>query len=653
MGKSTNAMAKRRVDFSMRFFYLPESRFFMPYDNLPESEWEKMDQCVADVEASGKDKETAIRICYASLAGKSTLTAAPIYAPEIVEDVVAVYGDPVKAVQLPDGVKLGGYLVRFGDPEHTDLVGDYFTKNTDFGDLAASAVWLNHRMPVSTKRGSITHTQPLTNKASLAVDDIGVFAEVLLTARDEYEAQIAQAGLKGALSWSSGTASHLVDRRKIKSGVNEITRWPLGLDASLTPSPAEFRQENRITPIKSLPTPVLGENNEEKIMETKADYSISGTVSLEAVEAEVAKALAKRDELARAEATKAQELKAAEAKGYQAAIEELKSKTPAAFNRITEPGFSEEKDAVPAFKHWLQTGQLNEGLIRPDSVFENIPNAKAAWNIATGASGAFLVPDPLYNTIIAKRNLASWVRQAPVMKLETPAEHLLVPIETTSHTAFVQTAESIAYDENEGTVNQKDLILYKYTKLVKTNEEFLMYQGTNWEAWLSQALARAEAVTENTIFTNGTGSGEPEGIMTSATASAKLDYIDLAATIGKLGAGYNVPSECGFLMANASRWYLKSSVLAGPYAFTGTPTPVDFYGYPAYVSDDISAYTATSGKVLGFGNFGFYAIVEKPGMVVQRNPYLYMASGQIGIFASIFRGGGLLQTEAFYYTSGK
>ena len=28
---------------------------------------------------------------------------------------------------------------------------------------------------------------------------------------------------------------------------------------------------------------------------------------------------------------------------------------------------------------------------------------------------------------------------------------------------------------------------------------------------------------------------------------------------------------------------------------------------------------------------------------------LYMATGQIGIFASIFRGGGVLQAEAFYY----
>ena len=35
--------------------------------------------------------------------------------------------------------------------------------------------------------------------------------------------------------------------------------------------------------------------------------------------------------------------------------------------------------------------------------------------------------------------------------------------------------------------------------------------------------------------------------------------------------------------------------------------------------------------------------------VVQRNPYLYMGTGQVGIFASIFRGGGVLQSEAFYY----
>jgi len=123
----------------------------------------------------------------------------------------------------------------------------------------------------------------------------------------------------------------------------------------------------------------------------------------------------------------------------------------------------------------------------------------------------------------------------------------------------------------------------------------------------------------------------------------------MSALIGKLGAGYNVPSECGFLMANATKWYLKGLNQSGPFSFMPTPQGGDFFGYPAYISDDMAPYTTESDKPFLFGNFQMYAVVEKPGMIVQRNPYLYMATGQVGIFAAIFRGGGVLQAEAFYY----
>lgn len=41
----------------------------MPYSNLPESLWPKMDRCVEQVMADGKDEKTAIAICYTSIAG--------------------------------------------------------------------------------------------------------------------------------------------------------------------------------------------------------------------------------------------------------------------------------------------------------------------------------------------------------------------------------------------------------------------------------------------------------------------------------------------------------------------------------------------------------------------------------------------------------
>ena len=164
-------------------------------------------------------------------------------------DPLVSFGEEVKATRLENGdVKLGGYLVRFGDAAKTDLTGDYFTKNTDFGETDKSSSWFNHRMPVSYKKRQFVYDEQLPD-ATLKKDDIGVFAEIILGARNEYEKMIAEMGLAGKLGWSSGTAPHLVDRKQVGKA-NEITRWHLGLDASLTPTPAEFR--NQVVPLKSL-----------------------------------------------------------------------------------------------------------------------------------------------------------------------------------------------------------------------------------------------------------------------------------------------------------------------------------------------------------------------------------------------------------------
>jgi HK97 family phage major capsid protein len=107
-----------------------------------------------------------------------------------------------------------------------------------------------------------------------------------------------------------------------------------------------------------------------------------------------------------------------------------------------------------------------------------------------------------------------------------------------------------------------------------------------------------------------------------------------------------VQGEVGFLMKNATKWYLKG-VTGNNFNFVATPTSPDFFGYPAYVSDDMPAMTSGLESTV-FGNFTYFAVVEKPGMMVQRNPYLYMATGLVGIFANIYRAFDVLQSEAFY-----
>jgi len=156
------------------------------------------------------------------------------------DENLVYYGGAVKA--LGDG-RIGGYLVLFGDEQTPDLEGDFFTKNTDFGAHQTTMVLYQHGLDASLKR------RVLDVQAPLKSDDTGVWVEAQLALRDEYEQAIYALAEQGKLGWSSGTAGHLIEREQ-KGAAWHITRWPLGLDASLTPTPAEPR--TAAIPLKSI-----------------------------------------------------------------------------------------------------------------------------------------------------------------------------------------------------------------------------------------------------------------------------------------------------------------------------------------------------------------------------------------------------------------
>jgi HK97 family phage major capsid protein len=639
----------------------------MPNPNDFDNQADFMKVCVPMRVKEGDKQEQAVAACLGMWRNKGkSLTRA---------DVVASLSNAIKqdseeliafGAELKDlgGGKVGGLLVRYTTKVDPDLTMDYFDAATEIHTPETLDVLYNHGQDATLKR-------QVLGKATTKREDAGLWVEAQLNLRDEYEKAIYRMAQQGKLSWSSGALSHLVEREPAGKAMH-IKSWWIG-EASLTPSPAEFR--NSVTTLKALTSDqaALTDADAQTAVNHKETSIMDAEEIKAATEKAVADALAQRDAIQKAESEKQAALTAAEEAGYKKAMDDIiKNRKAPAFNVIPNGTPEENNGGVTAFKTWVRTGQENSELIRPDGW-----DTKAAFNITTGGSGGFLVPDILYSQIIAKRQLASWVRIAPVQHFQTPADHLLVPVESTSATAFTRTIEADSYTENEPTVNQVDLVLYKYTKLIKMSEEFVNFQQTNFDAWLVGALARAEAVTENTIYTTGTGGGEPQGINASGAATAGNTVTttlvlvpgDLVSLVGQLGAGYNTGSaECGYLMANATKWYAKG--LSSSNYFAYIPTPVrspnaggpqtsgtfgdeGFNGYPAYISDDMPSYASATNRAVIFGNWNFFGVVEKPGMMVQRNPYLYMANGQIGLFASIYRGGGVLQKEAFYYLVAK
>lgn len=312
-------------------------------------------------------------------------------------------------------------------------------------------------------------------------------------------------------------------------------------------------------------------------------------------------------------------------------------KSAPAVKKVTELGFKD--DATKSFIHWMRTG---------DEVAY-----KAALQGQTDSEGGYAVPEDFYNKIVEKATLMSFIRQTSALILQTSLDKIRIPAEGTAVTKFVVTAEEGAVDENEPTLADSYIEIHRMTKLIKASVELLADGKGGVETWLADSFARAKAMAENYYFTVGTGTSMPLGILAGAgasgvtTASATaITAGELVQLVGKLGGGYS-GLGCGFLMKNATKWYL-AGLQGSPFSFIQTPAGGDFLGMPAYISDDMEAIASTK-KAVVYGNFGYYAVAERQGMTVQRLTELYAANGQVGLLASFRIGGTVVQAEAFKY----
>ena len=141
-------------------------------------------------------------------------------------------GGEVKA--LGNG-KLGGYLVRFTTEAQPDLQGDYFTKDTELGTFTDLPVLYHHGADKTIGKRVI-------GRGTIKQDAIGLWVEAQLAMRDEYEKEIYALAEKGALGWSSGAVSHLVEREYKSEKIAWVKTWWIA-EASLTPTPAEAQNE--------------------------------------------------------------------------------------------------------------------------------------------------------------------------------------------------------------------------------------------------------------------------------------------------------------------------------------------------------------------------------------------------------------------------
>jgi len=558
------------------------------------------------------------------------------------------------AVKALDGDgKIGAYAIRFGSASEPDLseMKDFFNSDTDFwlrelGYLegkASAPILYDHTWDETTE------TEPVVGKWTKAVvDDVGVWLEGQLDKAKKYSEWVAELVKKGVLKLSSDSASHLVRREKQENGTHKILRWPL-LAASLTTTPTE----PRLLPVESLSEAYKSVGlNYQQIAEWEAKMD-KETIDLiaEAVAAKIASPPAEekpKGEEAKGVTPDIQSLVEQASEAVMTRLAEMPALKAAGFAAKGEGPFYNKTphnmDNVKAFNLYLHFGEkLQENvksLLRPVYVDER-GEVKAALNVGTVGQGGYLVPDEFAMELIKAKAERSHLRMAQARTITIPDIANFEYPTMTFGAAAALTAEAAAYDQVEPTFGAVVFVPYKYTRLVKASEEVVA--DSRFDIWSQVILpdwVQAFAAAENTAFTTGSGSSQPQGVVTgagtgktaaSATAITADEIIDL---FYSLNHEYRELPSCHFMMNDAIAQYVRKLKDGnGNYLWGGDLTQGQgetLLGKPVQINNSMASTVATTNKTMLFGAFDYFYIGDRTALVMRRLDELYSASGQIG-----------------------
>ena len=484
-------------------------------------------------------------------------------------ETVVFFGGSVKALGAG---KVGGYLVEFGDENAPDLLGDFFTKATDFDmdELKRSTVYYNHGLDPTLKARKL-------GRVDMSLKDAGVWLQGQLDLRDEYEEAVYGMVEAGKLGWSSGTAAHLVEREQKSNGAYHITRWPLGLDASLTPTPAEPR--TRAVSIKSLknieplsvnlpeePGEGSVSDNEQNVninINVKTDSSKSGenimaeqekeaTPDIKIVEPPIAGV--KQEDF---DGLKAQiDVFSSQINGL---VEAMANSTKGKDLGFVAPDDEETKPEVKSFADFL-VAIYRGNTKRLATVYKSTKDISGE----TGTAGGYLVPEAFEASLLRiaamESEIVKRVTKNPVNTMSgtwPSLDQYLTPTAGSGQTALAgglvatTTAAGGTLTETQPTFEMLQWRVTKQGGYTEVDNEVVEDSPLAIEALLTSLFGVTVNSKKEQLILRGTGAGEPEGILNAAAAIgitpatnnifAYADALSMISRFKSSGAGASAP----------------------------------------------------------------------------------------------------------------
>ena len=125
------------------------------------------------------------------------------------KDALRFDGAPVKHI---GGGKIEGYLIMFSGPDDPDLVGDFFTTETNFGNQKSTPIYYDHGMDSQIGLDEI-------GQGTWRVDAKGVWLEAQLDKRQAYVEDVLKLGSWAIRLARLGTLRNSSRPRTLRAGM--------------------------------------------------------------------------------------------------------------------------------------------------------------------------------------------------------------------------------------------------------------------------------------------------------------------------------------------------------------------------------------------------------------------------------------------------
>jgi HK97 family phage major capsid protein len=544
----------------------------------------------------------------------------------------------VKALNETTAI-VAGYGVVFGGQ---DLVGDTFTKTTDFGldrDANGMPVYYDHGLHkvLKARIGTVKNANP---------DDAGLFFEIELDRSQQYVNEVLRLVDAGKIGLSTGALSHLV-RQDTKS----ITQWLVG-EVSLTPTPAEPRTIG----VQTVETKATYEVDGDGMLDnTTGSYNVTGVedpMPSEETHQEDTMEAKMEAKMARLEARLANALNI---------IENSPTLKSAGYVNEGMVAGGTKNNSIRTFANWLMA------VVRGDhDTLKNYALKDGVTN-TTGEAGGYLVPPNFIDSVMSLAAEGAIVRPR-AMKVPLPCDvPALNQYGSTTPSGGVSNyfgGMQWSWGDADETISETSGDFYNIhmeiieLKGVTSIANSMLRSVRGLDTYFTRMIGEGVGYMEDYAYMRGSGVGEPLGVYNSdallsytLAGSEELTMEDVEGMVGNLVNGGN---------ANAV-WVCNQHLrgeLAGIVTYvqgieqslvTGT-----LAGLPIIFSDKLPATLNAGGLLLA--DFSKYLVGPMNAVEILFDPNAYFTKNKAGLRIVCYTNGtpwmrGTVKTSSSTYAS--